>query len=350
MFCFVCRRPQDLWWHKLTKLRLYDGTFGPDLYGGLFLSVMESPDGERREAVPLPLAAAVALEKLVLSACVGSHIAQKPHEGVSSVGSGLLSRPDSPDTWWTTTFLNLLEERRQALCMRLQNVAFAPDAFFFWDALHSGDAEAEGCFAPLQYGVALKWLRKFLMSLGLGAEVSSSYATLLSWMNQLLLSPSLRAMQGHHKVDSVTLYGRDDVWRALLLGWRPTTPQHRGGQHPLQEPKVCLPAFEEVGDFPQEGTVTLPMLSVEIASVPSQPPDPVGMPVAEVPLASAFLQNPKCRSSQHARMQVAGRTLRASASRTACGLWSEKFQVLHELPAGARLCKHRACHLALLSA
>ena len=88
-------------------------------------------------------------------------------------------------------------------------------------------------------------------------------------------------MQGHHKVDSVALYGRDDVWlplsgqkalrRALLLGWRPTTPQHRGGQLPLQEPQVCLPAFEEVGDFPQDGDVTLPVLSAEVASVPSQP-------------------------------------------------------------------------------
>ena len=36
--------------------------------------------------------------------------------------------------------------------------------------------------------------------------------------------------------------------------------------------------------------------------------------------------------------------------RSASGLWSDKFRVLHELPAGARLCKHRACHLAWLSA
>ena len=129
--------------------------------------------------------------------------------------------------------------------MRLQTVAavtFAPDALFFWDALHSGDTEAEGCFAPLQYGVALKWLRKFLVNLGLGAELSSSY--------------TLRSAKA-----TLLSYGRDDVWlplsgqktlrRALLLGWRPTAPQHRGGQLPLQEPKLCLPAFEEVGDFPQ---------------------------------------------------------------------------------------------------
>ena len=35
----------------------------PDLYGGLFLSVTQPPDGERREAVPL----VVALERLVLN-------------------------------------------------------------------------------------------------------------------------------------------------------------------------------------------------------------------------------------------------------------------------------------------
>ena len=174
--------------NQVKALRWYVRASGipfPDLYGGLFLSVMQSPDGERREAVPLPLAAVVALEKLVLSAdmptpdrliaaalltCIWaslrfsdcqhvfwssllletsalrgvSHRTKTSQRGVPfiCVGSGLLSRPDSPDTWWTTTFLNLLEERRQALCMHLQNVAFAPDALFFWDALHSGDAEA----------------------------------------------------------------------------------------------------------------------------------------------------------------------------------------------------------------
>ena len=131
------------------------------------------------------------------------------------------------------------------MCAHLQTDTFAPDALFFWGELQTGDGEVDACFAPLQYGVALNWLRKFFVSVGFGSDTASVYtlhsakATVLSWMNQLLLSPSLRAMQGHHKVDSVTLYGRDDVWlplsgqralrRALLLGWRPTTPQHRGG-------------------------------------------------------------------------------------------------------------------------
>ena len=172
--------------NQVKALRWYVRASGipfPDLYGGLFLSVMQSPDGERREAIPLPLAAVVALEQLVLNAEAStpdrliaaafltsiwaslrfsdcqhvfwssllldtsalrgvSHRTKTSRRGVPfiCVGSGLLSRPDSPDTWWTTTFLHLLEERRQALCTYMQTVAFAPDALFFWDALHSGDS------------------------------------------------------------------------------------------------------------------------------------------------------------------------------------------------------------------
>ena len=418
--------------NQLKALRWYVRASGipfPDLYGGLFLSVMQPPDGERKEAVPLPLAVVVALERLVLDpaqpstdrliaaaflACIWaslrfsdsqhvlwssllldlsslrgiSHRTKTTRRGVPfiCIGSGLLGRHDSRDTWWTTAFLNLLEERRQALCAHLQHEAFAPDALFFWDALQSGDGEAEACFAPLQYGVALHWLRRLFVSIGFGPEVASAYtlhsakATVLSWMNQLLLSPSLRAMQGHHKVDSVALYGRDDVWlplsgqralrRALLLGWRPTTPQHRGGQQPLQEPPVLLPSLEDLGDFPPEG-VALPVLSEEDVVTPAPPSVPISVSPDEVQDGPAFPPEPPA-SRQQSLADTLGRSdteslgpaeeftflssstgvihVCSSAFRSACGLWSEKFRVLHELPPGARLCKHRACHLALLSA
>ena len=55
--------------NQVKALRWYVRASGipfPDLYGGLFLSVMQPPDGERKEAVPLPLAVVVALERLVL--------------------------------------------------------------------------------------------------------------------------------------------------------------------------------------------------------------------------------------------------------------------------------------------
>ena len=116
-------------------------------------------------------------------------------------------------------------------------------------------------------------------------------------MNQLVPSPSLLAMQGHHGVDNAALYGRDDVWLpfsgqkalmcALLLGLRPTTPQYRGGQLPLREPQVCLPAFEEMGVVTQDGAVPWPVLSAEVDSVPSQPSGMIDVPVAEEPLSRA---------------------------------------------------------------
>ena len=182
--------------NQVKALRWYVRASGipfPDLYGGLFLSVMQSPDGERREAIPLPLAAVVALvlnadvptpDRLIAAAFLTSiwaslrfsdcqrvfwssllldtsalrgvsHRTKTSRLGVPfiCVGSGLLSRPDSPNTWWTTTFLNLLEERRQALCMHLQTVAFAPDALFFWDALHSGMAKPKGALLPFSTGL-----------------------------------------------------------------------------------------------------------------------------------------------------------------------------------------------------
>ena len=56
--------------NQVKALRWYVRASGipfPDLYGGLFLSVMQPPDGERKEAAPLPLAVVVALERLVLN-------------------------------------------------------------------------------------------------------------------------------------------------------------------------------------------------------------------------------------------------------------------------------------------
>ena len=66
--------------------------------------------------------------------------------------------------------------------------------------------------------------------------------TLLCWGNQLHLSKSLRASQGHHRYTSVSgavqKYGRDDVigqikvqqlvWGAVSGGWIPGIPLHRG--------------------------------------------------------------------------------------------------------------------------
>ena len=117
--------------------------------------------------------------------------------------------------------------------------------------------------------------------------------------------------------------------------------------------------------------MTLPVLSAEVDSVPSQPSGTLDNPVAEVPLTPACSPEPQ-RTQLTVGEDAGGRSdteslgpaeefaflvsgtgivhVCSSASRTACGLWSEKFRMVYELPARPRLCKHRACHLALLSA
>ena len=63
---------------------------------------------------------------------------------------------------------------------------------------------------------------------------------LLSASAQLRLPEESIRQQGHHRINSVQLYSRDDtiesLWvqaqiaAALIRGWRPTRPQSRGGQ------------------------------------------------------------------------------------------------------------------------
>ena len=73
----------------------------------------------------------------------------------------------------------------------------------------------------------------------------------LSASAQLNLDADNRASQGHHRRSSVTLYSRNDVYRALATqrsynisvrsGWRPIRPQNRGAAPPIPEPSVDIP-------------------------------------------------------------------------------------------------------------
>ena len=75
--------------------------------------------------------------------------------------------------------------------------------------------------------------------------------SLLSATAQLRLSDEARRRQGHHKQQSVDLYGRDDTIDALWLqqevalacseGWRPSRPISRGGQAPTLEASFQVP-------------------------------------------------------------------------------------------------------------
>ena len=133
----------------------------------------------------------------------------------------------------------------------------------------------DGPIVPLQamsYVEALGWFRQWLpipwRKSSLCADIDTlSYsihgmkATFLSWGSQLghkgLVTDEMRRLQGHHKPSqsSISLYSRDDVGGQLELhrrlieqvkgGWRPITPQHRGGQAPCKEPTVEVELFKK---------------------------------------------------------------------------------------------------------
>ena len=102
-----------------------------------------------------------------------------------------------------------------------------------------------------------------------------------------------------------------------------------------------------MGVFTQDGAVTLPVLSAEVDSVPSQPSNMIDVPVAEALLTRA--PSPEPRELQvtidedaggRSDTQILGFAeelafllsgtgivhICSSASRTACGLWSEPAQ------------------------
>ena len=103
-----------------------------------------------------------------------------------------------------------------------------------------------------------------------------------------LLTKEERLQQGHHRISakgSLRLYSRDDVYPALRLlrnavlqGWRPSVPLHRGSQSALAEPKVdTIEQYSKVGimDFhwfgfgapqPLEGISTPPPADESIQS------------------------------------------------------------------------------------
>ena len=145
-----------------------------------------------------------------------------------------------------------------AQCRQCFAAACDPDALFF-----SFDAGAPS-FVPLSYGQALLRLRslasRWSEEIGLastqwisGLSLHSLKATFLSYGAQTNQSEQDRAVQGHHKLGSVALYGRDDCLPALRLqravvscfskGWRAQTPLQRG-LLTLQEPPVVLPASD----------------------------------------------------------------------------------------------------------
>eukprot|EP00435_Cladocopium_sp_Y103_P000437 s3697_g1.t1 len=144
---------------------------------------------------------------------------------------------------------------------------------------------------PLSYVAALRALRWAIQTPWTSPMLSPSEAqqftlhslkvTLLSAAAQLRLDERARRLQGHHKVDSVQLYSRDDTIDAIWLqeqvsiqvraGWRPTRPVARGSQRPTLEPPFHLRPSQLPNDldFPMDATLE------DFQFVPDLPANPV---------------------------------------------------------------------------
>ena len=176
------------------------------------------------------------------------------------LASGFLSRGDHN---WLFVFMQSQDSIRAS-------AAFLDDEDFILP-----EFDAFGVVYPLRpmsYAAALLRFRQSLAipwrsNSSTSAIHTSSYtvhcmkSTFLSWGSQLaqsgLVTTEQRRQQGHHKAltTSISLYSRDDVhgqvkYHGTLIsqvrdGWRPTLPQHRGGQLPTVEPSVSIEAFRK---------------------------------------------------------------------------------------------------------
>ena len=245
--------------HKLRLISLLESLDNP-----LVRSWKSADKWEReptREAIPLPLAAVCALEQAVVADC-------------------------AEDTWIICCILLMLHASLRwsdAQRMRVASIVSDGDTIrgWTWRCKTSASGMAWGCLrggfqsawgavfmkglemlptgqdfllagpggGPMSYSCMLGQLRRCLMCYaGFSAEQAQLFTlhslkcTLLCWGNQLHLSKSLRASQGHHRYTSVSgavqKYGRDDVigqikfqqlvWGAVSGGWIPGIPLHRG--------------------------------------------------------------------------------------------------------------------------
>ncbi|CAE7349755.1 unnamed protein product [Symbiodinium natans] len=231
----------------------------PDTYSGLFRTLSQPAQCERKESVPLPLDFVAYLEFLVLSmdtlpldrllagsllVCIwaslrfgdASHVLWSSLIYDNGVLRGVAHRTKTSSRGmpfalhgiglygdWASGYLVALHELWNSLALRSPAV---PDYLFFVSALLDGNQDIEDfdtLFAPATYAFCLKKLRLLLSSWGrLSPQQISNYtlhsckSTLLSWAAQQTLPVSFRKQQGHHRSsDSATLYGRDDVYLAL---------------------------------------------------------------------------------------------------------------------------------------
>ena len=159
---------------------------------------------------------------------------------------------------WTIAWLSHLQasvlNTRQALGVTIEPDFLIPQAPC-WD-----NPETCSLKSPLQYHQALTMLRWAVQTPWQSALISPAEAQaftlhslkvcLLSASAQLRLPEEARRLQGHHKLNSVQLYSRDDTIQSLWLqrqvalrvkaGWRPPRPQAQGSQPPIIEPAFSV--------------------------------------------------------------------------------------------------------------
>ena len=243
------------WLIKVTLLRF------PDTYGGLFRALSSGPTSDRKEALALPLDFVAFLEALVLDPGVRT-LQSLLCRGGSSFRVGQLALWRRQPYQMIELALRCVLPRSPrrglsyqddpsgyAICLswpwhlrllgrHLARPLHRPDSLFFVsDAPGFGAGSLDLAFAPASYASALRSLRQALSLWGhlspaavANYTLHSSKATALSWAAQLGLQELPRREQGHHRTNSVSLYGRDETFSALALqasllsrigsGWR----------------------------------------------------------------------------------------------------------------------------------
>ena len=159
-------------------------------------------------------------------------------------------------TGWGHTWYELMQE--WIATVRKQSPSFQID-FIFPEVQGEGPIEQALLPRPLLYSNAASILRHVAKQLFMAPPYAVSEVTTLtvhstiSAAKQLDLPVHWIAEQGHHR-GKRTLgdrYSRDDTIYQLLLqksiicktkqGWRPNTPQARGGQHPISQRPFIIP-------------------------------------------------------------------------------------------------------------
>ena len=423
------------WVHKHAQCSIF-----AIFYGELLSSFVRSKlPRDRRESVPLPLFALVQWERRILQRST-------PLVDVFLLGSLLvtcwasLRFADSQRIEWRSFAFDVVSLRAVAYQTKtshqgqpfgLITQGFLNHGSFTWvakwlrvlDSIASQEIRDFGVapsflfpcidehgqlvrpLAPMSYASGLRWLRYYLRCPWLedppaipvsNYTVHSLKCTFLSFMLEVPeIQGADKDAQGHHRGSSRELYSRDDVLGALraqtqlraavLAGFRPRTPQHRGAQLPMQPIPFELEAFrKDIPDapwgffnfdvscpgslpwVPSAGHTQEASAAACAATTPRPPAAP--LPMQDPPSAASVLSASEAASdtsSEAAALDVGPAdevhmiaatgvvhaAYSADADRTLCGINTlrSQWQPVLRLSARHTLCRRLACVNAFAS-